>query len=684
VRLARYLRLPASISDFERRYLCRVNKYATAFLVLNVPVFVVIATLNRTNPGLALALSSLVVAGPVLAERVVDDPRRVSLVFAVAGMGMGGLLVHFGQGPMQIEMHFYFFVLMALLTVFGNPGVILLAAATVVLHHLVIWLVFPSSVFNYAASAWVIGVHGAFVLLEAAVCCFVARMFFDNVIGLERLVAQRTAELAARNGDMKLMLDTVGQGFVRVGVDGTMGCERSATLEAWLGPAADGERIFEYLGRQDPAVAPWLETGLEAIVEDVLPADLALSQLPQRMVAGRRTLRIAYEPVVSGGKITSLLVILSDVSAELARADVEAEKADMVAMFERIMVDRAGFAEFIAEAQELVQATVRGAASPADTLRYVHTLKGNALLAGMAGFARVCHDLESYIAERDEVPGAAMRAAFEARWRATTAKVEGLIGSRARVIELSEADYDELVTAVSSGRPRLEILQIVDDLRLEPNVRRLERIAEDARAVARRIGRDVTIEIEAGNVRLSRDKWAGLWASVIHIVRNALDHGIESTAERVARGKPPRGRITLATGLDGDEYVVTFADDGRGVDWAKVAEVAAARGLPHETAAELEAVIFTDGVTTRDQVSDYSGRGVGMAAVLAETRKLGGRVRVRSEKGRGTKVELRFPQSVRHEPCRPGVERRMSGGIRTVVPPRLSSPGAPAWSGPRL
>src|ERR1700722_1646662 len=100
-RLIDYLVLPSTISTFERSYLKRVNRYAIRFLILNVPVFVLIAALNGTNPLLALLTTSLVVLGPVVAERVLENPRAVSRVFAVAGIGLGGLLVHFGQGPMQ-------------------------------------------------------------------------------------------------------------------------------------------------------------------------------------------------------------------------------------------------------------------------------------------------------------------------------------------------------------------------------------------------------------------------------------------------------------------------------------------------------------------------------------------------------------------------------------------------------
>src|SRR4029453_6189479 len=121
----------------------------------------------------------------VLAWRSFDNPRSVSLVCGFAAMLMGGLLVNFGQGPVQIEMHFYFFALLAMLVLYGDPVVIDVAAVTVAAHHLLVLIYLPASVFNYAAPWWVVAVHAGFVVLESLATVYIARSFFDNVIGLE-------------------------------------------------------------------------------------------------------------------------------------------------------------------------------------------------------------------------------------------------------------------------------------------------------------------------------------------------------------------------------------------------------------------------------------------------------------------------------------------------------------------
>src|SRR5437868_326529 len=174
MKLWSYLFLPREISAFERSYLRRMNRIALIFFYLHVPAFVGVAALAHTSMLQAAVLTPLVLVGPTAVYFWLSNPRALAVAYGFTAMVMGGLLVHFGQGPMQIEMHFYFFVLIALLAVFGNPAAIMTAAVTVALHHLALWLLLPSSVFNYEASVWTVVVHAAFVVLESIAAIFVA------------------------------------------------------------------------------------------------------------------------------------------------------------------------------------------------------------------------------------------------------------------------------------------------------------------------------------------------------------------------------------------------------------------------------------------------------------------------------------------------------------------------------
>jgi two-component system, chemotaxis family, sensor kinase CheA len=150
--------------------------------------------------------------------------------------------------------------------------------------------------------------------------------------------------------------------------------------------------------------------------------------------------------------------------------------------------------------------------------------------------------------------------------------------------------------------------------------------------------------VEATPLRLPAGDFAELWAALAHIVRNAVDHGFETADERTAAGKSPKNRVWLRAFEDRNRgFVVSFADDGRGIDWKKVAQKAAAAGLPAATPVDLEQALFADSISTRDHVSETSGRGIGLAAVRSAVATLGGRIEIDSALGQGTTFRLALP-----------------------------------------
>jgi hypothetical protein len=300
VKLKDYLFLPAEITPFERAHLARTHSVAWWFFVAHVPVLTLIAAFNGTQPLLIAALSGLTLLGPVLAKRAITNPRHMSAVYGITAMAMGAILVTAGRGPMTIEMHFYFFVLLALLSVFGDPMAVITAAVTVALHHLALWALYPQVIFNYDAPVWAVLVHALFVVLESVGAVYVARSFFDNVIGLDRIVQARTAALDARNADLRRVLDNVGQGFLLLDRSAVIPAERATVFDLWFGPCAPGESLLDVLDRAAPASAGWFRFAWDAVFEDVLPMDVALAQLPARLVVGAQTFEVLYRPVEEG------------------------------------------------------------------------------------------------------------------------------------------------------------------------------------------------------------------------------------------------------------------------------------------------------------------------------------------------------------------------------------------------
>ena len=643
-RFVDFLRLPPDVTPFEQAHVDRLNRVAMGFFALHIPVFAAIAWLNDTGPGLALLLTTLTCVGPALAAARLPA-RQAAMVMGSASMIMGGLLVHFGQGPMQIEMHFYFFVVLALLSTYGNPAVVLTAAATVTVHHLGVWWLLPASVFNYEASFWVVAVHAAFVVLESTAACFLARNFFDDVIGLEAIVQERTRQLDQKNEDLRLVLDNVGQGFMTVELDGRMGEARSAAVVGLLGQTPASDDLFAYLEAVSPGFAAQVRMHWDNLTDGFLPVDLVLDQMPSRLDVGGRHLRLDYTPILGAdGELARLLLVISDVSARVERERAEQRQREILRVFEKVMADKSGFLEFYGEASALVDRVGDAAAAPLVRQRDLHTLKGITGIFGLESLAQACHHIEDRLADEGRTLNAADAAELRAAWDGLRADLDTLLGERsARTIEVADEDYEALLKAVLEGAQGEALAGQIRAWKLDPVERRFGRLAAQADAIAARLGKAVQVELDGGGLRLDGERFGPFWSAFVHALRNAIDHGIEAPEDREAAGKQAFGRLSLAARVEQDTLCIELADDGRGVDWARVQQKAAERGLPHTTAEELMEALFADGVSVRDEASELSGRGVGMAAVRSAARALGGALTLDSRPGRGTTLRFRFP-----------------------------------------
>jgi two-component system chemotaxis sensor kinase CheA len=169
------------------------------------------------------------------------------------------------------------------------------------------------------------------------------------------------------------------------------------------------------------------------------------------------------------------------------------------------------------------------------------------------------------------------------------------------------------------------------------------------RDVAKHCGKDVALELAGQNTDLDKGILDALAEPLTHIVRNAVDHGIESSEDRIAAGKGARGTIYLNAYHQGTQVVIEVRDDGRGVDLDRIRKQAVQQGLVKAEDAsrlldcELTNMIFEPGFSTASQVTEVSGRGVGMDVVRTVLDKLKGTVQVISNPGKGTTIQLRAP-----------------------------------------
>lgn len=234
-----------------------------------------------------------------------------------------------------------------------------------------------------------------------------------------------------------------------------------------------------------------------------------------------------------------------------------------------------------------------------------------------------------------------------------------LVTDRNRLFQLSSdlaGRYGEDVSVARLFEAATHVNMITDQLQEEVMKARLVPIDDVfnkfprlVRDLARKAGKEVELIIEGRDTELDRSVIEAINDPLMHILRNAVDHGIESAAERKARGKLPMGQIRLSARHQEDHILIVIADDGRGIDVGRVKLAAVERRLlePEEAKrlSDTEALelIFMSGLTTAREVSDVSGRGVGMDVVRTNIERLNGAVFVHSQLGQGTVFEIKLP-----------------------------------------
>lgn len=214
--------------------------------------------------------------------------------------------------------------------------------------------------------------------------------------------------------------------------------------------------------------------------------------------------------------------------------------------------------------------------------------------------------------------------------------MEGLVAD-AELLLLQQSRVD------SELQDRLMRTRLVPFTSVVPRLRRM------VRQIGQELGKPVVLAIQAEG-EMDRTVLERLIAPIEHMLRNAIDHGIESKEERLRKGKPEQGRVSIRLYREGAEVVVEITDDGRGIDLERVRKKALERGLIAEGAEltdhELQLLILEAGFSTAETVTQISGRGVGMDVVNSEIKQMGGLIDIQSERDRGTTFTVRLPFTV--------------------------------------
>jgi chemotaxis protein histidine kinase CheA len=316
--------------------------------------------------------------------------------------------------------------------------------------------------------------------------------------------------------------------------------------------------------------------------------------------------------------------------------------------------------------------------------RHIHTIKGNARAIGFTQFSNLAHDLESQMAQYNleevdslsqvgpflDVVGAKLQAVIDEYQKVTQKFVSFQHSATGKTL----ANDSVKIPVGNFNRFRCRIEEWIDDERpisAEDFLAQLKGLREvpvheliqEKRLlvdeVAKSLGKEVEFVVSGDYVTVSEGIANSLYDVLTHALRNSLDHGIETPEERVRQNKNSKGRLEVRTLREKNEIIISIIDDGRGIDTERV--VKKAQGLGLLTANDVESLnqqeqlqlIFHEGLSTKEQTTEYSGRGVGMDALKSSVEALGGCVNLTSQKQIGTELHLRFPIEATLKDSRP-------------------------------
>ena len=449
----------------------------------------------------------------------------------------------------------------------------------------------------------------------------------DYSHNLEKMVADRTAEITKTNALLRTILDSLGQGILVFGEDGKALPVYSQICETLFGREISGRPIDDVLGFTEAVgFSSWRQAVFAEMLDFADLTPLAPARLP---LVPPTEIALSYNRMVGeSGLTTGVVVVATDRTAEVEAIRVAQKERALVKKIVQVAKHRDAFRLFIEDAQELIQQFLKGDVHDQAVLeRKLHTLKGGAATFALDQLAQVCHVFEDFL--KSMGPGDLHSASFAMRLRRSATEMKTILD-------------DELETLIELLGPlqKAKAVLKIDEVLKVYSMSMVE--------LADRLGKQLApLKIEGGSLEVPTVRFQGLLNSFVHAFRNAIDHGLESPEKRVSCGKSPEGHLMIACSHEGDSLKIEVSDDGGGVNVERVREklrsIPVRAHLAEGSDFEVAQAILDGDLSTADIVTDISGRGVGLSAVTDEVRKLGGTIRVDSVIGKGMTITILVP-----------------------------------------
>lgn len=466
-----------------------------------------------------------------------------------------------------------------------------------------------------------------------------------------------------KDDSIAALLEALPIGLFYVDAQGVISKERSPATDRIFANFASYTTLHEFY-RDHGVDTARIDEVLQATFQKLLPFSSAVFLFPDHVVSesedSARTVQITFRPRYGAKKKLERLIILAEDVTEKNQAIEEGRRqAERVERISKVAGDVAGFNDFLTAAADLFDRTHALLARPqgADPAlaRDLHSLKGLLGIYAFKSCAAAVHELESKLLEEDGGPRADLREDLKTirtlfTEHATDTKQVLLLEATRDLKFVDGAKLQQLQGHVAQGGDSAT-KRLVAELDRFPVSVVFEKYATHATALARKLDDKRVDLVFAESDELSYAEAKCFDPALVHILNNSIDHGLETTARRREVGKSDAGQVRIRCRRTRDEGLeLEISDDGKGIDTELlVAKAIAARALTDEQARTATqetklGLIFHAGLSTKEQASEVSGRGVGMSAVKSHVEALGGRIDLHSELGSGTRFVIHLPR----------------------------------------
>lgn len=492
---------------------------------------------------------------------------------------------------------------------------------------------------------------------------------------LEKMVEERTVEIRDLNQKLKALLDSLNQGFLIFDTSGSVWEVTSKACETILEMDPRGKKIWDVLGfaeDKQEGFRKWMFT----LFGELLPFEDMASLGPKFFPHSQgRNIKLDYYPIRDAKNEISGVVLVSTDITELVQAQNEAEKEKANSQFIlKMFKQRRFFLRFFEESKTHMQellAAVQTSPGLWDTdalFRILHTLKGGASSFSVKPLADLSHLLEDQVLKLKNEPRDFNRETWDSHlkklvdaFKEFTDEVDSLLGQKANqaerdTLEIPRTQVLELIEILSAWSKTQDYAKNLEQkYLLEPALDTFSAYSFIVEKTAHQLGKKIApLKIETYDLRWLPRTYSSFLSTLVHVFRNAVDHGLESPTERLSLGKPEEGTIQIQLKKWNNEFELCIQDDGGGINPFKIKQKLEEKGMQTEglNNQQLLMQIFEPQFSTKDQVTEISGRGVGLDAVKIEIEKLGGRVSVTSKVGQGTQFTFYWPADsvVNHPP----------------------------------